>query len=159
MIKYLGYTVAFQEVPDEITLCLNISNCRFHCKGCHSPELQKDSGADLEPDLSGLIQRYDGITCVCFFGEGKDWDAFDRCVKLIRDQFPMLKVAWYTGHSETSEEVGYYMMSGLFDYIKTGSYNASRGGLASPTTNQRMYKISNHGKEVTDITSRFFKGV
>ena len=25
--------VSFQEVPDEITLCINISNCPCHCEG------------------------------------------------------------------------------------------------------------------------------
>ena len=46
-MKYLDYAVTFSEFPDEISLCINISNCPFHCPGCHSPELWKDKGIEL----------------------------------------------------------------------------------------------------------------
>ena len=98
MIKYLGYTVTFQEIPNETTLCFNITNCPYHCKGCHSPELQTDTGKDLEQDIIRIIERYiDGITCVCFMGEGSDIDALERCMLIVSRYYPELKIALYTG--------------------------------------------------------------
>ena len=44
MLKYVNTEITFSEVPDEITLCINISNCPCHCKGCHSPYLAEDIG-------------------------------------------------------------------------------------------------------------------
>lgn len=44
MLKYVDARVVFQEIPDEITLAINISNCPCHCKGCHSQYLAEDIG-------------------------------------------------------------------------------------------------------------------
>ena len=49
MLKYVDTLVSFQEVPDEISLCINISNCPCHCDGCHSPYLADDIGEYLIP--------------------------------------------------------------------------------------------------------------
>ena len=47
MLKYTTCEVTFAEVPDEINLCINISNCPNNCKGCHSPWLKEDNGTPL----------------------------------------------------------------------------------------------------------------
>ena len=44
MLKYAGYDIVFQEIPDEVTLALNLSGCPNGCPGCHSPHLQRDEG-------------------------------------------------------------------------------------------------------------------
>ena len=36
MLKYANFDIVFQEVPDEVTLAINISNCPNQCVGCHS---------------------------------------------------------------------------------------------------------------------------
>ena len=36
MLKYVNCGIVFQEIPDEVTLSINISNCPCHCPGCHS---------------------------------------------------------------------------------------------------------------------------
>ena len=46
-MKYVDTLVSFSEIPDEITLCINISQCPNNCKGCHSPWLREDVGEDL----------------------------------------------------------------------------------------------------------------
>ena len=43
-----------------------------------------------------------------------------------------------------------------FDFVKVGPYVERLGGLDHETTNQRLYKVEN-GKELVDITSRFWK--
>ena len=47
MLKYTTAQVTFRELPDEVTLCINISNCPIHCPECHSKELWGDIGTDL----------------------------------------------------------------------------------------------------------------
>lgn len=37
MLKYSNYEVTFAEVPDEISLTLNLTNCPYMCENCHSP--------------------------------------------------------------------------------------------------------------------------
>ena len=44
MLKYIDTKVTFAEVPNEISLCINISNCPCNCKGCHSSYLAEDIG-------------------------------------------------------------------------------------------------------------------
>ena len=68
-MKYLDYAITFSEFPDEITLCLNITNCKFMCPGCHSPELWKDIGIELtQSELGRLIDENRGISCIGFMG-------------------------------------------------------------------------------------------
>ena len=57
-MKIASYDIVFQEVPGEVTLALNISQCPNHCPGCHSPHLQDDIGLPLdEKVLDGLLDR------------------------------------------------------------------------------------------------------
>ena len=41
MLKYVNTGIVFQEIPDEVTLAINISNCPCRCPGCHSRYLPK----------------------------------------------------------------------------------------------------------------------
>ena len=85
MLKYVETAVTFSEIPDEVTLCINISNCPCHCKGCHSPYLAEDIGillADwaeyskeehsINTPIDKLIEANEGITCVCLMGGDSD---------------------------------------------------------------------------------------
>ncbi len=155
-MKYVDTAVTFSEIPDEITLCINISNCPCHCTGCHSSYLAEDIGEPLDWEaLNSLIIANKGITCVCFMGGDSDPIRVNTRAEQIKETYPMLKVAWYSGRQELSEDINLEN----FDYIKLGPYIEEKGPLNSRTTNQRMYKIDNNcGKPiVTDITSRFWK--
>ena len=69
MLKYFNSQVTFAEIPDEVTLCINITNCPCHCKGCHSPYLADNIGLPLDlENLCNLIDTNKGITCVCIMG-------------------------------------------------------------------------------------------
>ena len=37
MLKYAGYDIVFQEIPDEVTLALNLSGCRTDAPGATVP--------------------------------------------------------------------------------------------------------------------------
>ena len=39
--------ITFSEVPDEISLCINISNCPIKCPDCHSKFLWENIGKEI----------------------------------------------------------------------------------------------------------------
>ena len=52
--------VVFEEIPDEITLAINITNCPCKCPGCHSKFLWDDNGTELTVEvLHKLIKEND----------------------------------------------------------------------------------------------------
>lgn len=161
MIKYLNYSVTFQEVPNETSLCINITNCQNNCVGCHSPELREDIGSDLEKDLEDIIKKYqDGITCVCFLGEGNDPAAMTNCLYMVRNFFPRLKTCVYSGASDSGDlAIQIWLHSRLLDYLKLGPYIEERGPLNNPNTNQRMYRVYCDANQIwcEDITKEFWK--
>lgn len=152
MLKYVDTKIVFQEIPDEITLCINISNCPCHCEGCHSSYLAEDIGEPLDlQHLTDLIDTNKGITCVCIMGGDANPSEVDDIAQSITEYYPELKVAWYSGRQELSEDI--WLEN--FDYIKLGPYVMDRGPLDNVNTNQRFYKVNKN--ELVDITSRFWK--
>lgn len=152
MIKYVDTKVVMSEVPDEITLAINLSNCPCHCKGCHSSYLAEDIGKVLTLDvLEYLIKKNQGITCVSFMGGDNDTVRVDGLAEFVRKCFPSLKVAWYSGRDELSEHI--YISN--FDIVKLGRYDEKLGPLNCPTTNQRFYRIIDG--EMYDFTYLFWK--
>lgn len=154
MLKYVETLVSFQEIPDEISLCINISNCPNNCIKCHSPHLKNDIGTPLTySELLDLISRNKGISCVCFMGGDKEPWEVQRLAQLVKEEG--LKVAWYSGKSEIPEDIRLVN----FDYVKLGPYIEEYGPLNSKTTNQVMYKIDYIADKpfVIDITSKFWK--
>lgn len=160
MVKYCGHYITAQEVPNEISLVLSITNCPHHCEGCHSPWLQADIGDELSPEiLRHLIKTYqDGITCVCFMGTGGDYEGLAVLGDIVWHEF-CLKTCVYTG----DDDIGFadYCMDNHHvrpDYIKCGHYDQALGGLAFPTTNQRMYYLGgDEFQSYNDITSWFWR--
>ena len=161
MIKYVDYDIVFQEVPGEVSLALNISNCPFRCEGCHSPHLREDIGENLERDLPMLLEKYKGmITCVLFLGEGNDLDALWNLIMELHQSG--LKTALYTGDDfvpRSQEELIHFAEDEYAapDYLKVGPYKKELGGLSSPGTNQRMYRWNAETKRYDDITYMFWR--
>lgn len=152
MLKYVDTKVVFAEVPNEITLAINISGCPCNCKGCHSSYLAEDIGEPLDlQHLTNLIDSNKGITCVGLMGGDANPSEVDDIAQDIKEYYPELKVGWYSGRQELSKDIEL----SNFDYIKLGPYIEEFGPLNSKTTNQRFYKVN--GKELVDITSRFWK--
>ena len=150
MLKYYNYDIVFQEIPDEVTLAVNITNCPHRCVGCHSPHLREDIGHALtEKALDSLLDKYGKqITCVCFMGGDAQANDVESLARHLR-QNTKLKVAWYSGNNTLPRNAQ------LFDYVKIGGYRANLGGLRSRTTNQRLYRTS--GPKTVDITERFWR--
>ena len=154
MLKYVDTLVSFQEVPDEISLCINISNCPNHCKGCHSQYLLEDIGKPLTDEtLQTLIKQNTGISCVCLMGGDKDPQSINELAKFIHTF--NLKVGWYSGKNFLSKNIDLKN----FDYVKIGQYQEELGPLNNPNTNQKMFKINHQTDpiECENITYKFWK--
>lgn len=161
MLKYLNSQVTFSEVPDEITLCINITGCKIGCKNCHSPYLAEDIGEPLDlQHLTNLIDSNKGISCVCIMGGDANPSEVDDIVQDIKEYYPELKVGWYSGRQELSKEINLEN----FDFIKLGPYIEELGPLNSKNTNQKFYKVENVsykdgslGYALNDITYKFHR--
>ena len=154
MLKYVNTGIVFQELPDEVTLAINISNCPCHCPGCHSHYLWEDIGLPLNTDaIDAFVSQYGrNITCIAFMGGDGDPKGVDMLAQYIHEEHPQYKVAWYSGRIRITSVVN----KTDFDYIKIGPYIKHLGPLKQPTTNQRLYRQNDTG-EFEDITSRFWR--
>lgn len=186
MLKYVNYDIVFQELPNETTLAINISNCPCHCKGCHSSYLAEDIGKPLIfREIERLIKENEGITAICFMGGDSEPKLINHYAKLIREstidetvtkdvELPKgikipagstrkipnpIRIGWYSGRQELSKDIDIKN----FNYIKLGPYIEELGGLKNPNTNQRLYEVQmsrENGDPVyglMDITNVFWK--
>ena len=146
MLKLYNYDIVCQEIPDEITLALNIACCPYHCDECHSPWLQEEKGEDMTFqkvfDVVGLYST--AVTCVCFMGGDADPEYVEKLSNMIRTAYPNLKTGWYSGRLEIPQG----MDPKSFNFIKIGPYLKAFGGLKSETTNQRLYRVEDDGELV-----------
>ena len=138
--------VTFQEVPDEISLTISISECPMRCEGCHSPHLQCATGVKLtESTLNSYLKKYgDFVSCVLFYGGDWKEEKLLEALKLVKRKG--LKTALYVGSKDVSNALKNYL-----DYLKVGAYNKDLGGLKEKTTNQRFYFVPTN----KDITYKF----
>lgn len=165
MIKYVpeDTQVVFNEVPDEIALAINISNCQCRCVGCHSPYLREDVGKELtEKVLDELIKSNAGITCVALMGEGNDKERMKELILYLKKNYD-LKIAVYSGRTDVDDCQFYF---DYLDYLKIGPYIEEFGPLNKETTNQRFYEVRNINKATKingkwrnhwfDVTEKFW---
>ena len=142
-------SVVLEEIPDRVSLAVDISNCRGNCVGCHSPFLKKDIGVELTPEIiDALVADHFGVNCFLFLGEGRDVEALLDLAAHVRSLG--LEVAVYSGR-DVVEDIFWTH----FDYIKLGPYKPECGPLNKTTTNQRLYRVIDGRPQ--DITSRFWR--
>lgn len=169
MLKYVDTRVVFAEIPDEITLAINISNCPCHCKGCHSAYLAEDIGEPLIyyndqcnkyiTSIDEIIENNIGITCVSIMGGDSEPNMVNALAQYIKDNYDYsLKTAWYSGRQELAKEIELKN----FNFIKLGPYMEEKGPLNNPNTNQKFYEVCRISKLpdkfiMKDITSKFWK--
>ena len=154
MLKYVNTGIVFQEIPDEVTLARNISNCPCHCPGCHSHYLWEDIGLPLDASaIDTFVNKFgSNITCIAFMGGDGDPKGVNILAQYIHEEHPEFKVAWYSGRLRIPS----FITKTDFDYIKVGPFIRHLGPLNQPTTNQRLYRQDSHGG-FEDITARFWR--
>lgn len=152
MLRFLETKVVFREIPDEIVLATNITNCPIHCKDCHSKHLWENIGSDLTiTKLNHLIAENEGISCICFMGGDSDTNYLNNLAKYIKSNYN-IKVGWYSGQDSIDNMVNLE----YFDYIKIGHFNGKP--LNNKDTNQRLYRIDklDNKWELVDITNKLW---
>jgi len=154
MLKYVNTGIVFQEIPDEVTLAVNISGCPCRCPGCHSRYLWDDIGLPLGTEaIDDFVGKFGAdITCIAFMGGDGDPKGVNLLAQYIHEVYPLMKVAWYTGRIRVPAIVN----KADFDYLKVGPYIRHLGPLNQPTTNQRLYRRRDDGL-FDDITYRFWR--
>ncbi len=152
MLKYYNYDIVFQEIPNEVTLAVNITNCPNRCSGCHSKHLQQDIGIALnEDEVIRLIEKYDSaITCFCFMGGDSAPHKIAELAQFIQSKYSKLKVGWYSGCSTLPDN----FKNTAFRYIKLGAYVAEFGNLKSKHSNQQLFEVMQNGV-MKDISYQF----
>jgi len=161
MVKYLNAMVVFEEIPNEITLAINITNCPCRCPGCHSKFLWEDVGTELTIDeIDRLLEKNDGVTTICFMGGDAEPEVIMALAEYVHE-IKQLKVGWYSGRDDYYKGINF----DWFDFIKLGHYDDKFGPLNKETTNQKLFKINHEKiddvKKITfeDITDMFWKKV
>ena len=105
MLKFLNTMVVFEEIPDKISLAVNMTNCQNKCVGCHSPQLRKDIGKELtEEVVDELIKENEGINCFLFMGEGNDKDSLIKMARYIKEKYASLSLAIYSGRDNVEDD-------------------------------------------------------
>lgn len=163
MLFVHSHAISLAEVPNEISLCLNISGCPCKCEGCSEPYLQEDVGESLSWEvLEKLLNKYKdhGITCICFMGGDKDHE-YLRILLGFLVMRTDLKVAFYSGLDYIDLSLVPYL-----DYYKIGRFilpegepeqwhKKSCGPLNFPWSNQKMFRV--YKNCLIDITEEFRK--
>lgn len=148
MLKYFDSAITLQEVPDEISLAINITNCPHRCAECHSPYLRDDIGTYLSnEEIKKIIDNNSDITCICIMGGDSDHLDLKRILSEIKKY--NIKTCLYSGNDSVDNN-----LISCLDYYKVGHYDKELGPLNRETTNQIFYKIDDN--KLTDITYRFW---
>ncbi|PIW60540.1 anaerobic ribonucleoside-triphosphate reductase activating protein [Shewanella sp. CG12_big_fil_rev_8_21_14_0_65_47_15] len=129
--------ICFQEVPDEVSLAFTITGCPLRCQGCHSQDSWDPRiGIALNKLMfEGYLDRYQGlVSCILFFGG--EWNPEALIEKLLIAKTMGLKTCLYTGKEKVPQKIVRQL-----DYLKTGAWQPTRGGLEKSTTNQRFTEL------------------
>ena len=154
MLKYHTIDVSCRVIPQEVSLIFNITGCTIKCPGCCERALWKDKGIPLTFDeLRSILENYNSaVSCVCFMGGEHEPQEINVLARFVKHNYPCLRTAWYSGLDKIAKEVDYTN----FNYLKTGAYEASKGALGTPGTNQRVF-IVEEDCSLTDITEKYIR--
>lgn len=149
MLKYWepDTSVTFSEFPDEIALCVNITNCPGMCSNCSEPWLLEDKGTLLtNEEIDKLIKDHLDCTVFALMGGDNDHENVERVANYIHENYPKLKVGMYSGRE-------YFNMRLLncLDLYKIGRwimpegnvedwYKTNCGPLVFPWSNQLYFE-------------------
>ncbi len=138
-MKVFQIDVAFQEVPNHISLIFSITGCPYQCDGCHSSHLwDAENGIPLTPEkFIKVLHSYKSlITCICFFGGEWKREKLIELLKIAKEEG--LETCLYTGGDNVHESILTHLT-----FIKTGPWKEHLGGLDNKHTNQKFIDLRN----------------
>ena len=141
--------ITLNEVPNHISFYVEFGECKKHCKGCHSPHLwEKVDNPISLMDIVYLAREAvnKGANAIVLMGGTTNGIPIGKLKYLITWLNTLAPVCLYSGSDDYEKDLALLMHSDL-TWIKTGSYQEGKGGLTSPTTNQKFIR-----KERTDET-------
>ena len=165
MLKVYDVAVTMSEFPDEITLCVNISNCPGYCDGCSEPWLLKDIGEELTNEkIDELIKDHPGISVFGLMGGDSDHDDIVRIANYVHEKYN-IKVGMYSGREYMSTK-----LLNCLDLYKIGRFimpkgpieewhQTNNGVLQFPWSNQLLFEKlqTKDGESWVNTTYKFRK--
>lgn len=154
MLKYHTIDISCRVIPQEVSLIFNITGCTIKCPGCNEKTLWKDKGIPLTfNEMRSILNNYNSaISCVCFMGGEHEPKEINDLARFVKHLYPCLNTAWYSGLDKISPEIEYCN----FNYLKIGPYQAYKGALGSPDTNQRVFLVT-EDCNLIDITDKYIR--
>ena len=159
MLKYYDVAVTFAEFPDEIAVCVNITNCPGLCEGCSEPWLREDIGTPLtNEEIDKILASHQSCTVFGILGGDADHEDVLRVAQYVKEHSSM-KVGFYSGVDWLDCQ-----LCTVVDFYKIGRWIQPQGDPATwwktncgplpfSFSNQLYFEISN-GK-ITNTTQKF----
>ncbi len=134
--------VTLTEIPDNMSVYFSIGECTAHCKGCHSPELwetcQRTSLEDMVAYAKEQVSK--GATAIVLMGGTTNGISVNDLIDTINALGRVANVGLYSGSDDTDLHQ-HILNASVLTWLKTGSFQEDKGGLASPTSNQHLYRV------------------
>lgn len=145
LVPVVSTGITLNEVPDHVAFYFEIGNCTQNCPHCHSPHLTTQptlaftSIEDMECMAEHAAEQ--GATALVLMGGTTNGISDDDLITILSRLSCILPVCLYSG-SDDEEHDKTITQKGGVAWLKTGTYKEELGGLPSPTTNQRFYKLT-----------------
>ena len=136
-MNYYNIQIVLQEVPGEISICFSICGCAIRCRGCHTPNLWKETNGQYlsETIFQDTLRKYKGFaSCVLFMGG--EWQEKELIYFFKYAKKEGYKTCLYSGEEKIENEIQQNLT-----WVKTGKWKKELGGLDSPTTNQQFIEV------------------
>ena len=145
LIPVYSTGVTMNEVPDHLAFYIEMGNCKQKCKGCHSPHLWKTvdnpmSIEELEVLAYDAINK--GANAIVLMGGTTNGIPYPHLVRLIDKLSQIAPVCLYSGSDDYEQDMLIAITTRL-TWLKTGSYQETKGGLMSTETNQKFLRKEN----------------
>lgn len=143
LVPVAGTGITLTEIPGRIAFYFEIGNCTQGCPQCHSPHLSQQQTfafytiEDMERMAEHAAEQ--GADAIVLMGGTTNGIPVDDLVALLMRLSHILPVCLYSGSDDMVHDFAIAERAWI-QWLKTGSYDEVRGGLTSPTTNQRFYK-------------------
>ena len=145
LIPVYSRGVTMNEVPDHLAFSIETGNCKQKCKGCHSPHLWNTvdnpmSIEELEVLADDAINK--GANAIVLMGGTTNGIPYPHLVRLIDKLSQIAPVCLYSGSDDYEQDMLIAITTRL-TWLKTGSYQETKGGLMSAETNQKFLRKEN----------------